>query len=98
MKDAEASKKRKKNTKPHPLKKTGAQQADRERKRTECEERAATWQALSAEQQISLLDLRGHTALKQRKRIDEQRKAKESRPVDSGTAKPSKAQRGSKAS
>lgn len=60
---------RKANTKPHPLKKTGQAERDRERRRQEAFIRQELWSKLTSEQKIAHLDLHGYVATRQRNRI-----------------------------
>lgn len=63
---------RKKNTTPHPVKKTGEKARNQQRKHQENLARIEAWQALSPEEKLKSLDDRGMAAEKQRKRIKQE--------------------------
>lgn len=58
-----------KNTKPHPMKKSGGQARAKEVRRELALERNAIWAKLTAKEQIDSLDARGVVAKKQRTKI-----------------------------
>lgn len=66
----------KKNDNPHPLKKTGQAERDKEKRRLQHEARVTRWQMLSPQEQLVLLDSRGVVAKKQRLRIQAKLEAK----------------------
>lgn len=69
MKPEVDKKKRKKNTTPHPYKKTGKKEKDKENRRVEYEARAAIWKSYPPETQLTMLDARCAVAERQRARI-----------------------------